>query len=92
MDEAKRALHDAICVVINLFLQPKVVHGAGVCESLCGSYLLKESIKQAPFIATIYRAFADALFEIPRTLAKNSGLDPFKTVAELKKHHLHSST
>lgn len=32
MDEAKRALHDAICVVRNLIVDNRVVYGGGAAE------------------------------------------------------------
>jgi len=35
VDEAKRSIHDAMCVVRNLITTPKVVYGGGSCEIAC---------------------------------------------------------
>jgi len=35
VEEAKRAIHDALCVVRNLIKCPKVVYGGGSCEIAC---------------------------------------------------------
>jgi T-complex protein 1 subunit epsilon len=35
IDEAKRALHDALCVVRNLVVDNRVVYGGGAAEIAC---------------------------------------------------------
>jgi len=35
VDEAKRALHDAICVVRNLIVDNRVVYGGGAADISC---------------------------------------------------------
>ena len=35
MDEAKRALHDSLCVVRNLVKDNRVVYGGGAAEIAC---------------------------------------------------------
>lgn len=35
IDEAKRALHDAICVVRNLVTDNRIVYGGGAAEIAC---------------------------------------------------------
>jgi T-complex protein 1 subunit epsilon len=35
VDEAKRSIHDAVCVVRNLIKCNKVVYGGGSCELAC---------------------------------------------------------
>lgn len=41
MDEAKRALHDAICVVRNLVVDDRVVYGGGAAEISCSLAVAK---------------------------------------------------
>jgi T-complex protein 1 subunit epsilon len=38
-DEAKRSLHDALCVVRNLIKNNKIVYGGGSAELACSIYL-----------------------------------------------------
>ncbi len=41
MDEAKRALHDALCVVRNLVIDNRVVYGGGAAEISCSIAVAK---------------------------------------------------
>jgi chaperonin GroEL (HSP60 family) len=41
VDEAKRALHDAICVVRNLVVDNRVVYGGGAAEISCSLAVAK---------------------------------------------------
>lgn len=43
VDEAKRALHDAICVVRNLVVDDRVVYGGGSAEIACSIAVSKEA-------------------------------------------------
>jgi len=85
VDEAKRSLHDAVCVIRNLVKDSRVVYGGGAAEISCALAVSKEadkclgSLEQYPF-----RAFADALDAIPLALAENSGLAPIETVTHVK--------
>eukprot|EP01132_Coremiostelium_polycephalum_P003621 gene3621-4510_t len=84
VEEAKRSIHDALCVTRNLIRDNRVIYGGGSAEISCG---LKVSSK-ADEIATIeqyaVRAFADALDAIPLALSENSGLSPIETLSNLK--------
>jgi len=85
VDEAKRSLHDALCVIRNLVKDSRVVYGGGAAEISCALAVAQEadkglgSLEQYPF-----RAFADALEAIPLALAENSGLPPIETVTAVK--------
>ncbi|WFD31007.1 T-complex protein 1 subunit epsilon [Malassezia sp. CBS 17886] len=84
IDEAKRALHDAMCVVRTLVSDNRVVYGGGAAE-ICASLAVSRT---ADDIATIeqyaMRAFASALDAIPLALAENSGLAPIENLAMIK--------
>ncbi len=41
MDEAKRALHDAICAVRNLVVDDRVVYGGGAADISCSLAVAK---------------------------------------------------
>ena len=84
VDEAKRALHDALCVVRNLVKDNRVVYGGGAAEMSC-SIKVAEAADTIPGIEQYaMRAFSDALDAVPAALAENSGLSPIETLADVK--------
>lgn len=84
IDEAKRALHDALCVVRNLVRDNRVVYGGGAAEIACSIAVAATADKVASIEQYAMRAFATALDAIPLALAENSGLAPIETLAEVK--------
>lgn len=84
VDEAKRSLHDALCVVRNLVRDPRVVAGGGASELACAIKVAKEADKISTLEQYAMRAFADALEAIPVALSENSGLPSIETVAYVK--------
>lgn len=88
VDEARRSLHDAMCVVRNLIKDNRVVYGGGSAEISC-SLAVSEFADTVPGIEQYaIRAFADALEDIPMALAENSGLSPISEVTKVKARHL----
>merc|ERR1712127_396995 len=83
-DEAKRCLFDAICVVRNMIKNNNVVGGGGATELACSIEVAKEADKIEGIEQYAVRAFADALEEIPLTLAENSGFKPIEYVSNIK--------
>lgn len=91
VDEAKRALHDSLCVVRNLIRDSRVVYGGGAAEITCSLAVSEEADKQKGIDQYAFRAFANALDSIPMTLAENSGLDPIETLSNIKSKQLKES-
>jgi len=87
-DEAKRCLHDAICVVRNMIKNNNIVGGGGATELACSLAVAREADKIKGVEQYAVRAFADALEEIPLTLAENSGYDPITYVSDIKKEQV----
>lgn len=83
-DEARRCLHDAICVVRNMVRDSNVVGGGGATELACSIAVSAEADKIKGVEQYAVRAFADALEEIPLTLAENSGYPPIEYVSEVR--------
>lgn len=84
VDEAKRALHDALCAVRNLVVDNRVVYGGGAADISC-SLAVGKAADEIPTIEQYaMRAFASALDAVPLALAENSGLSPIETLAEVK--------
>merc|ERR1712054_146167 len=84
LDEAKRSLHDAICVVRNLVRSNKIVYGGGAAELTCSLKIFEESDKVGTIEQYAMRAFSEALEMTPCALAENSGLNPIAEVSAVK--------
>jgi T-complex protein 1 subunit epsilon len=88
VEEAKRSLHDAMCVVRNLIRDNRIVYGGGSAEISC-SLAVSNFAETVPGIEQYaIRAFADALDDIPLALAENSGLSPITEVTAVKSRQL----
>merc|ERR1712154_36603 len=84
IEEAKRSMHDALCVVRNLVRDNRVVYGGGAAEISCALAVGKEADNIKAIEQYAFRAFADALEQIPLALAENCGLAPIQTLSEIK--------
>lgn len=84
VEEAKRSLHDAMCVVRNLVRDNRVVYGGGSAEISCSIAVRKYADTVVGVDQYAIRAFADALDDIPLALAENAGLSPIQEVAAIK--------
>jgi len=82
--EAKRSLHDAMCVVRNLIKDNRIVYGGGSCEISCSIAVSKAADAIGGVEQYAVRAFADALDDIPMALAENSGLSPISELSAVK--------
>jgi len=87
VDEAERALHDALCVVRNIIQEPKVVTGGGAPEIEIARKLREYAETLSGREQLAVKAFADAIEVVPRTLAENAGLDPIDMLVELRARH-----
>lgn len=84
VEEAKRSLHDAMCVVRNLIKDNRVVYGGGAAEIACSLAISEFADTVTGVDQYAIRAFADALEDIPLALAENAGLSPIEEVAAAK--------
>lgn len=84
IEEAKRSLHDAICVVRNLVRDNRIVYGGGAAEIACSLAVESASRKVETLEQYAMRSFADALETIPMALAENSGLSPIDEVTNTR--------
>jgi thermosome len=87
VDEADRALHDALCVVRNLINEPKAVIGGGAPEIEVAKGLRAYADTLSGREQLAVQAFAKAVEVIPRTLAENAGMDPIDALVELRSKH-----
>ena len=84
VDEAKRCIHDALCVVRNMIIEPKIVYGGGAAEVSCSLYVADKADSTSTIDQYAIRAFAEALDSIPIALAENSGYNGIEYLANLK--------
>ena len=83
VDEAERSIHDALCVVKDVLIEPKIVAGGGAPELELAMRLRDWAEGLPGKEKKAVEAFADALEAIPVTLAENAGLDPINIISEL---------
>jgi len=87
VDEAERALTDALSTVADAIECGKILPGGGAIEM----ELAKRLREYAPSVGgkeqLAIEAFANALEIIPKTLAENAGLDPLDIIMELRALH-----
>jgi T-complex protein 1 subunit epsilon len=84
VEEGKRSLHDAMCVVRNLIRDNRVVYGGGSAELACALAVQQFADTVTGVDQYAVRAFADALEDIPLALAENAGFSPIEEVATAK--------
>ena len=84
VEEAKRNIHDALCVVRNMIKDPKIVYGGGAAEISCSLYVSEKADSISTIEQYAIRAFAEALDIIPLSLAENSGYNGIEYLANLK--------
>lgn len=84
VEEAKRSIHDALCVIRNIVKDTRIVYGGGAPEISCSLAVAKAADKISTLEQYAMRGFSEALESIPLALAENSGLSPIHTLAEVK--------
>lgn len=87
VDEAERALVDAIGATTSAIKVGKVLVGAGSCEMEVSMNLNKYAKTVGGREQLAIEAFADALEIIPRTLAETAGMDPIDALVDLRSKH-----
>ena len=87
VDEAERAMTDALSVVSDVIENNKIVAGGGAVEVEVAKELRNYAAKVGGREQLAIEAFADAIEIIPRTLAENAGLEPIDKIVELRSTH-----
>ncbi|MEE9540218.1 MAG: thermosome subunit beta [Candidatus Thorarchaeota archaeon] len=87
VDEVDRALNDALYVVRDIVIYPKITYGGGALASAIATRLRKYASSLEGREQYAVNAFADAAEVIPVTLAENAGLDPIDILVSLRSAH-----
>ena len=90
LDEFHRTTLNAIYVLRNFIENPFVVYGGGSCEAI----IAKKIREKAPYLEgkeqIVVERFADAMEEIPMTLAQNIGMNTLDALPKLRSKHASS--
>jgi len=87
VDEAERALKDALYVLIDVVRKNKIVGGGGAVEMELAKRLRDYATKIGGREQLAVEAFAESFESIPRTLADNAGLHPIDIMVGLRSAH-----
>ena len=87
VDEAERAMHDALSVVADVFRKNNVVAGGGAAEEEVAKELRDYALKVGGREQLAVDAFAESLEAIPKTLAENAGLEQIDILVALRTAH-----
>ena len=87
VDEAERAMNDALSVVADVFKKNKVVVGGGAVEAEVAKELKKYAVTVGGREQLAIEAFAESLETIPSILAENAGLEKIDIMVELRTAH-----
>ena len=87
VDEAERAMNDALSVVSDVIENNKVVPGGGAVEAEIAKSLRDYATKVGGREQLAIEAFADSMEVVPKTLAENAGLDPIDILVSLRSAH-----
>jgi len=87
LQEIDRNLQDAMAVVRNLMLDPRVLPGGGATEMALSCALAKAAKNVSGAQQLPFKAAAQAFEVIPRTLSENCGAKTIRVVTELRVKH-----
>nr|XP_021137933.1 T-complex protein 1 subunit gamma [Columba livia] len=87
LQEVERNLQDAMQVCRNVLLDPQLVPGGGATEMAVSQALTEKSKGMTGVEQWPYRAVAQALEVIPRTLIQNCGASTIRVLTSLRAKH-----
>ncbi|GKT26066.1 T-complex protein 1 subunit gamma [Aduncisulcus paluster] len=90
LSELNRNLVDAMHVVRDVFMDPRVVPGGGAFEMALGTELLKKGRERADVNILVYEAVASALEVIARVICENAGASVIREITALRAKHNHT--
>ncbi|MFH0949339.1 MAG: thermosome subunit beta [Candidatus Aenigmatarchaeota archaeon] len=87
VEEAKRAMDDAVLGIVSALEVGKIVYGGGSVEMELAKRLKEFSQTTGGREQLAINAFAEAMEIIPRTLAESTGKEPIDMLVELRTSH-----
>ncbi len=87
VDEAERAIRDALSAVADAVMDGKIIAGGGAGEIEVAKGVLEIARTLSGRERLAVEAFARAVESLPQTLAHNAGHDPIEVLMKLRKEH-----
>ncbi|XP_076800081.1 T-complex protein 1 subunit beta-like [Clavelina lepadiformis] len=87
LDESERSMHDALCVLQRTVAETRTVYGGGCSEALMARAIRLLAMKTPGKESAAMEAFANALMQIPITIADNAGYDSADLASQLRAAH-----
>jgi chaperonin GroEL (HSP60 family) len=87
LDECHRSVLDALSVLRNYVASPRIVTGGGSAEAAIARKVRQKGLSISGREQIVVGMFADALEEIPLTIARNAGMDEIDTLVRLRSKH-----
>lgn len=85
LDECHRSVLDAIYVLRDFIMKPSIVAGGGSTELIIAEKIRQQSSSIGNREQLVLMKFAEALEEMPLTIARNSGMNMIDALTELRK-------
>jgi chaperonin GroEL (HSP60 family) len=87
LDECHRSALDAISVLRDFIVRPLVIAGGGAAEAAIARAVREKARLISGREQIVVQKFAEALEEIPLTIARNAGMDTIDTLVQLRSRH-----
>jgi archaeal chaperonin len=87
LDEYHRSVLDAISVLSDFIAKPTIVAGGGSVEAIIAAKVRRMADSVSSRKQIVIQKFADALEEIPLTIARNAGMCEIDTLIQLRLKH-----
>ena len=84
LDEFHRTILDSIYVLRNFIMEPKIVPGGGAVEAFVAMAIKERSYQFPGKEQIVIQKYAEALEEIPITIARNAGMNTIDIVTRLR--------
>jgi T-complex protein 1 subunit beta len=92
LEEAERSLHDALSVLSQTVLEPRIILGGGCAEMLMANKVDDLAMISDGKESIAIAAFASALRALPTIIADNGGYDSSELIANLRAAHRKGET
>src|SRR5919108_40435 len=87
LDEYHRSVLDALSVLGDFITKPKIVAGGGSVEAMIAAKIRTRANLDSGRKQLVIQKFANALEEIPLTIARNAGMSEIDTLTQLRSKH-----
>jgi archaeal chaperonin len=87
LDECHRSTIDAISVLRDFIVKPSVVAGGGAAEAAIARVVREKASFIPGREQIVVQKFAEALEEIPLTIARNAGMNVIDSLVQLRSQH-----